>query len=124
MLPYLHAGKSGSRFFVDRHNRERICQFLASTIQTTLLGIDRFQAALYHIEGIAYGNIEIFVFVFVVLFVRDDDIVIGDEGFYPYVVDLAFMMVVMGRFEGDSQTLDLITETFQLFYSFVYRLLN
>jgi len=61
--------------------------------------------------------------VLVVLLMGHHDIVIRDQGFHTYVENFALVVIIVGGFEGYSQTVDLVTESLQLLYSFVYRLL-
>jgi hypothetical protein len=88
-------------------------------VMATLLGIDGFEAAFERIERIPDGDVDILVGMLVVLFMGNHYVVVGDLGFYANMVDLALLVVVMGSFEYDSETLDLVAESLQLFYSLV-----
>ncbi len=54
----------------------------------------------------------------VMLIMVNDDVVIGDKGFYTYMVYLAFVMMVMRGFNSHSETLNLVAESlaFLLFF--------
>jgi len=105
------------------HDIRFVHQLAVTSLLASFLVTDCLELSFNRIKGIPDSNVDVLMGMIVMLIMVNDDVVIGDKGFYTYVVYLAFVMMVMGGFNSNSETLNLVTESFQLFCSFMDRFL-
>ena len=86
-------------------------QLAATSLQASFFVTDCLELSFNRIKGIADGNVDIFMGMIVMLVMVNDDVVIGNRGFYAYVVYLAFIMMVMRGLNNHSETLNLVAES-------------
>ena len=89
-----------------------------------MFAVDRLQAPFYGVERITDGNVDIFVGMIVVLIVGNHDVMVRNQGFNTYVIDLAFVMIVVRCFESYFKALDFVAVAPELFQSFVNGFFN
>jgi nicotinamide-nucleotide amidase len=72
------------------------------------------ELAFRRVEGVAQGDIDVFMGLLVMVFAADDEVLVGHTQVDADVIEITLVLVVMLGFHCDSATDDVITELLQL----------